>query len=76
MQLATAQDTYPQSLSVLSSTSVTSLQIQTIVLLLRELELNPDGRNKMNQIHTVNVDYRFLDPKHETTQVALTNAQL
>ena len=29
----------------------------------------------MNQVHQMNVDYRHLNPLHESTQLALTNGQ-
>ena len=64
---------YPQSLSVISSTTVNSLQLQNPMLLLRELELSPDGRNKMVEVHRKNVDYRYLDVIDETPTVSLTS---
>lgn len=64
---------YPQSVSTFSATSVTSLVLNTMYLMVKELELTPDGRRKMMEIHQKNVDYRVLDIVDEHTSLALTS---
>lgn len=64
---------YPQNVSVFSATPVTSLLLQSMMLVVKELELSPDGRNKMMDVHRKNVDYRYLDIVDEQANLALVN---
>jgi hypothetical protein len=64
---------YPQSINAFSNSAAnSSIQLQSTLLLIRECELTADGRNKMQQIHKSNVDYRYLDALHEQTVVSMT----
>ena len=65
---------YPQSVGVFSASAQNgNLQLQSTMLLLREQELTPDARNKMNQIYRSNVDFRYIDAIHEQTVLSLVN---
>jgi len=60
---------YPQAIGVFgaSGSAGNTIALQSSILLMRELELSQDGRNKMMMVHRSNVDYRYLDVVHEQT---------
>ena len=64
---------YPQAIaSFSSSTTNPNVVLQSSLILLRELELSADGRNKMLTVHRNNVDHRYLDVVHEQAVVNMT----
>ena len=64
---------YPQTIGVFSSSVVnSSITLQSTILLLREIELTQDARNKMIQTYRSNVDFRYLDVITEQTVLNLS----
>ena len=63
---------YPQAMATFSSSaSNPSMVLQNPILLIRELELTQDGRNKMMTVYRENVDFRFLQVVDEQAVVNL-----
>ena len=64
---------YPQTIGVFSASGVnSSITLQSTMLLLREIELTQEARNKTSLNYRSNVDFRYLDVITEQTVLSLT----